>query len=112
MKIRNVLAMSIVILSLAASSKVYAAPASFAVPVHAIFAKVKLVRVTVRNDSKAPIEMKAGEQVMTLAVGKTLELKLAVGTSILANAPSGNYQTGDVLAQVTTELSDTTLVLR
>ena len=112
MKIRPILAASVAIVSLAVSPTVYAAPANFTVPVHAIFVKTKMVKVSVRNDSSTPIELKVGEQVTTLAAGKTQEFRLAVGTRILANAPSGNYQTGDVLAEVSSELNDTTVSLK
>ena len=112
MKIRNVLAVSIALVSLAASSKVYAAPAGFNVPVHAIFAKAQTVKFSVRNDSKAAIELKVGEQVMTLAPGKSLALKVAIGTTVLATASVGNYHAGDVLAQASKEMDDTVLALR
>ena len=112
MKIRSVLAVSIALVGLAGSSKVYAAPATIDLPVHAIFAKVQMVKFSVRNDSSAAIELKVGEKIMTLAPGKSLELKLAVGTNVLANASVGNYHAGDVLAQATKELDDTVLALR
>jgi hypothetical protein len=112
MKIRNVLAVSIALVSLASSSKVYAAPAGVNVPVHAIFAKAQTVKFSVRNDSKAAIELKVGEQVMTLAPGKKIELKLAIGATVLANASVGNYHAGDVLAQASKEMDDTVLALR
>jgi molybdopterin-binding protein len=112
MKIRPILAASVAIVSLAVSPTVYAAPANLNVPVHAIFVKTRMITMSVRNDSKNPIELKVGEQVMTVAPGKSLSVHVAVGTRILANAPSGNYQTGDVLADVTADMSDTTLALR
>ena len=112
MKIRNVLALSIAFVSLAASSKVYAAPANFDLPVHAIFAKAKTVKMSVRNDSSAAIELKVGEKVVTLAPGKTLEFKLAVGTTILANTTGGNYHAGELLAEASTERDDMVLALR
>ena len=112
MKIRSVLAVSIALVGLAGSSKVYAAPATIDLPVHAIFAKVQMVKFSVRNDSSAAIELKVGEKVMTLAPGKSVDLKLAVGTTVLANAASGNFHAGDVLAQATKELDDTVLALR
>jgi hypothetical protein len=112
MKIRNVLAVSVAVVSLAASSNVYAAPASFGVPVHAMFAKTKMVKLSVRNDSSASLELKVGEQVMTLDAGKTLALNLPVGTRILANTASGKYQAGAVLAEVSTSLSDATISLK
>ena len=112
MKIRSVLAVSIALVGLAGSSKVYAAPANIDLPVHAIFAKAQTVKFSVRNDSKAAIELKVGEQVMTLAPGKSLALKVAIGTTVLANASVGNYHAGDVLAQASKEMDDTVLALR
>ncbi|NYF79103.1 hypothetical protein [Granulicella arctica] len=112
MKIRNVLAVSVAIVGLAASSTVYAAPVSFGVPVHAMFSKSKLVKFNVRNDSSASVELKVGEQVMTLDAGKTLALSLPIGTRILANATSGKYEAGTVLAEVSTAMSDATISLK
>jgi hypothetical protein len=112
MKIRNVLAVSVAVVSLAASSNVFAAPAGLHVPVHAMFAKTKLVKLSVRNDSSASIELKVDDKVMTLDAGKTLALSLPVGTRITANAASGRYEAGAVLAEVSTSLSDATISLK
>jgi hypothetical protein len=112
MKSRAIFPISVAIASLTVLSLVYAAPIRFVVPVHAMFAKAKMVRLSVRNDSSTPIELKAGEQVMTLNPGKTLALNLPVGTRILANTTSGKYQAGAVLAEISPELSDVTLSLK
>ena len=61
-----------------------AVPASAAVrvPVHAMFGKTKTVKLSLRNDSGAPVKLKAGETSMTLDAGKTMPVKLPEGTSI------------------------------
>ena len=112
MNIRSVVAITIAVIGMSASTAVYAAPASVSVPVHAMFAKEKLVKLSLRNDSTMPMELKVGESVMTLEPGKTVAVKLAVGTRILANAATSTHESGALLTEVSASLSDATIGLK
>jgi len=112
MKIRSAFAVSIAILGLTASTAVYAAPTSVHAPVHAMFGNPKLVTLSLRNDSSTALELKVGEQLMTLEAGKLITLKLPVGTRILANATTPTHEAGTLLAQISGELSGATIGIK
>jgi cell shape-determining protein MreC len=99
--------------SMFASEAVYAQPAGIHVPVNAMFFNhSKSVSFTMRNDSKEPIQVKVGEKEMTLAPGKPQDVKLEVGDKVVAVNSTANYPAGTVLAVVSSQLSDSTVVLR
>jgi hypothetical protein len=50
--------------------------------------------------------------VMTVESGKTVTMKLPLGTRILANATTPTHAAGSIVAEVSSRLSDTTIVLR
>lgn len=99
-------------LSQAAVSTAYATPAGLHSPIHAMFSKTKLVSISLRNDSGAPLELKVGEDVMTLAVGKTVAMKLAVGTRIVSTQQTVNHAANSLIAQVSSDLSGATIAIK
>ena len=112
MKIRSAVAVSVALMGLSASTAAYAAPTSITVPVHAMFAKEKMIKLSVRNDTGAALELKVGDNVMTIDAGKTVALKLAVGTRILANGPTPTHEAGSLLTEVSSQLNDATLGIK
>ena len=103
----------VMVASLMASEAVYAQPAAFHAPVNAMmFSHSKMVSFSVRNDSKTPITLRAGDVEMTLDPGKSHDVKIAVGEKVVAVNTTANYPAGTVLATANTDLSDTTIVLR
>ena len=96
----------------ASSTATYAAPRALSTPVHAMFSKTKLVSISLRNDSGAPLELKVGEDVMTLAVGKTVAMKLAVGTRIVSTQQTVNHAANSLIAQVSSDLSGATIAIK
>ena len=101
-----------VVTSLISSEAVYAAPAAIPVPVHALFSKSKLVSFSVRNDSAAPLKLKAGESSMTIEPGKTMPMKLAEGTRVTTEEASGSHEAGALIAQVSSQMSGVTLSIK
>jgi hypothetical protein len=97
-----------------AAPAVYAAPPSISSPVHAMFAKSKTstVRLSLRNDSSSPIEVKVGEKVMTLDPGKPVSLDLEVGTRIVANNNTPNHPAGSLIEEVIKDHNGATIVIR
>ena len=111
-RICSVVAISVALIGLSASTAAYAAPTSITVPVHAMFAKSRMVKFSVRNDTGAVLELKVGDSIMTIDAGKTLALKLAVGTRILANTATPTHEAGSLLAEVSSQLDDATLGIK
>lgn len=98
---------------LLAGETVYAAPmTAFNVPVQAKMGKTKLVKLQLRNDSKEPLKVKAGDQEMTLQPGVETPVKLAPGTTIVAEETTPSFTAGSVLATVSAELNNATIALK
>lgn len=102
------LALSLAVVSLAAAHPLHASPRSSASPSAQTDMKRK-IQVTLRNDSAEPREFKVGEDVVPLAGGKTVVLKVPAGTRIVANKSYGPHQAGDLILQVVKEYDGATL---
>ncbi len=109
---RTIFALSLAVASAFTSEAVFAAPAAIHSPVHAMFAKSKLVKFSLRNDGAAPLTLKAGDETITLEAGKTKDVELAVGTRITRQEATGTEQAGTVIAEVSKQLSGTTIALK
>jgi hypothetical protein len=99
--------------SLASTPAVFAAPFGFGghTPVNAA-PKVKNVKFTLRNDSTSPIKVKIGDQEMTLAPGKPVDVKAASGLTVVSEEASATNPAGTVLATVTDVMGGATVVVR
>ena len=113
MKSLNRLIIAVVAASLLATPAVYAAPASISSPVHAMFSKTKstTVKLSIRNDSGTAMEVKVGDQVMTLDPGKPVTLKLEVGTRIVANTATPSHPAGSLIEEVIKDHDGATIVI-
>ena len=114
MKGFNRLAIAVVTTSLLAAPAVYAAPVNISSPFHAMFAKTKAttVKLNLRNDSGSPMEVKVGDQVMTLDPGKPVSLSLEVGTRIVANSATPNHPVGSLIEEVIKDHNGATIIIR
>jgi hypothetical protein len=110
MKIRSAVAVVVAVAGLSLSATVYAAP-TVSSHVYAMFAKSQTVKVSLRNDSGSPLELKVGDQVVSLDAGKTVALKLAIGTRIVVNAATSKHKAGEVLAEASSALDNATLAI-
>ena len=110
----NRLTLAVIATSLLAAPAVYAAPASVSSPVHAMFAKTKSssVKLSLRNDSGSAMEIKVGDQVMTLDPGKPVTLNLEVGTRIVANSATPNHAVGSLIEEVVSDHNGATIIIR
>jgi len=104
MKPTLLLALSFVVVSLPAAQQLHAAPRPSFVASSSQADHAKKVQMTLRNDSAAPMEFKVGDDVVALAPGKSVALKVPVGTRICANQTSATHQAGDLIAQVSKDL--------
>jgi len=114
MKHLNRLTIAVVATSLLAAPAVYAAPASISSPIHAMFSKTKstTVKLNLRNDSGAAMEVKVGDKVMTLDPGKPVTLNLEVGTRIVANTATPTHAAGSLIEEVISEHNGATIIIR
>ena len=112
MKQVSVLSSMVMAAMLVSAQAVYAAPAANYTPVHAFASHVKTVSFTLRNDTKAPMKVKVGENELLLAPGKPLDVKAAVGETVIAEEASATNPAGTVLATVMGTMSGATVVLR
>jgi hypothetical protein len=112
MKRRNPLAVVVIAATLVAPSAVFAAPSSIHAPVNAMFSKTKTIKFTLRNDSTSPMELKVGDEVVTLEAGKSLEVKLPAGARVLANSATSLHEQGSVIAEVTDSLNGATVHIK
>jgi hypothetical protein len=112
MKIRAVFPIAIVVAGFMASANVYAASSDVPSTVRVGFSKTKNVTVSVRNDSGSQMELKIGDQVMSLAAGKTVAMKIPVGSRIIMNSATPTHEAGQVIAEVTTALNNATVAIK
>jgi len=112
MRIWSAVAITVAIVGLGAAPAVYAATSNVPSPGHAMFAKSKIVKVALRNDSGSALQLKVGDEIVSLDAGKSVSLKLAVGTRIMVNAATDKHQAGELLAEASTALDNTTLTIK
>jgi hypothetical protein len=106
MKTTLLLALAFAVVSLPAAQPLHAAPrpASSSQSDH-----VKKVQMTLRNDSAAPMQFKVGDDVVNLDAGKSIALKLPVGTRICANQATATHQAGELIVEASLDLDHATL---
>ncbi len=92
---------------------VYAAPtANLHAPMHAYFGKPHKVSLSLRNDGQQPLTLKAGDQELTIAPGKTAAVKLLEGDKVIAETASPDHALGAVVIVASSSLADATIVIK
>lgn len=109
---RSIAAAMVVAASIFTTGTLYAAPAAPKAPVFANSGKPKMVSFSVENSTTSVIKVKAGDKEMTLQPGTTTAVKLPVGTQLVTEVTVPHYEEGSVLATVSKELGDSTVVLK
>jgi len=74
--------------------------------------KTSTVKLSLRNDTGVAMQVKVGEQVMTLDPGKPVTLNLEVGTRIVANSTTPNHEAGSLIEEVIKDHNGATIVIR
>ncbi len=114
MKVRSVFAAVVVVAtSLLASPVVQAA--SVHTPVNAVFGfgkSTKNVKLVLMNDTGTPMEVKAGEEIIKLDVGKPVTVNLPEGTQVICNSATPHNEPGKLIAQISNSLSGATIHIR
>ena len=112
MKSRNLFVAAAVVTTMFTPHIIYASPVNFHAPLNAMFAKEKTVKLSLKNGSASSVEVKVGEEVMTLTAGQAVNLNLPVGTRIVANSDTSTVRAGTLIAQVSKELSGSVVTLK
>jgi hypothetical protein len=112
MRIRSVVPVAIVVAGFMASATVYAAPTNVPSPAHIVYVKSQTVKIALRNDTSAQMELKVGDQVVSLDAGKTVSIKAQVGARIVVNAATSTHQAGELIAEVTSSLDNATVAIK
>ncbi len=112
MKTRILAVAAIATLAFTVSPAIYAAPASLNLPTHAFLGKVKSVAISFHNDSAAPIELQAGDSVIKLAAGQTLNVHLPAGTKVISNTATTNLMAGTLVTEVASYLEGATINIK
>ena len=111
MNVRTVVTAMVLGASILTGEAMYATPVAVYAPVNAMFGNVKTVKFSLHNNSKEVVKVKAGDTEMTLQPGKTVDVKLPLGTKVVAETESKNHHVGDVVATATQDLTYATVVL-
>jgi hypothetical protein len=112
MKFRNLAITAAVVIAMITPHIVYASPVNLHAPLNAMFAKEKTVKLSLRNGSPASVEVKVGEELMTLTAGQSVNLNLPVGTRIVANTDTSTIKAGTLIAQVSKDLNGAVVTLK
>ncbi len=73
--------------------------------------KGKQISFHLRNDSASAVTIQAGDQQITVAPGKSVNMKLATGTQVTTTSGTAHVAAGGILATVDSNLSGNTLVI-
>lgn len=88
-------------------------PAFAASPLRAIVAQsavgAKLIKLNLNNTTSSPLDLKVGDTDVTLAAGETVKLSAPVGAKITVANATSTRQAGDIIVQVSKDLSDATI---
>ena len=93
--------------------------ATVAIPAQAVFASStperttvaytgnqKGIKFSVRNNSSTPLDLKLGDQTVTIAPGKTMDLKLPAGTRITTASDTAKTPSGTFILEVSSSIQN------
>lgn len=108
---RSLFVAPIAVACLLASQALYASPINMSASVNAMFARSKTVKFQLHNGSSSPMELKAGDKVVTVKAGETIRLDLPAGTRIVTNAATNTHPAGTIVLEVSTGFDGSTVTL-
>lgn len=74
--------------------------------------KAKDVKVSVRNETKAPLKLRAGDNHVTVNPGETTKMKLPVGQQIVSDETNSTFTEGSVVTTVGESMEGNTVAIR
>lgn len=108
---RSLFATPVLVACLFAAQALYASPINMIAPANAMFARTKTVKFQLHNSTSSPMELKAGDKVITLKAGETLRLDLAAGTRIVTNSATATHPAGSLVLEVSSGFDGSTVTL-
>ena len=101
------------VMSIALLAATIALPAQIVLAPTALMASTKqqIVKFAVRNDSTTPLDLQLGDQKVTIAPGKTLDVKLPVGTRITTASDTPHTPSGTLIIEVTQAHNNSTVAI-
>jgi hypothetical protein len=72
-------------------------------------AKIKMVHLNLANKTNSALDVTVGETPVTVAAGETVKLSAPTGAKIVVATATATHPAGDLLAQVSSDLSGATL---
>jgi hypothetical protein len=114
MKLRIAVATFLAAIFLAAVPASFAAVGSAHSPMHAMFFHGdKKIKFSIKNETGAPLELKVGDQVVTLQPGQVTPFKLPVGTRVTTSTATEHHKVGDLIVEVNPSMySNSTLTIK
>jgi hypothetical protein len=97
--------------SFLSSQAIHAAIIHAPIPTHAMLGNSKPIEFSLRNDCGSKLELKAGDQTITVEAGKTVKVKLLAGTKIITTTPTAHSEAGSVVVEVNSSLSGATVAI-
>jgi hypothetical protein len=73
------------------------------------FFGAKMVKLSLANNTKSPLDIKVGDTAMTIAPGATMPVAAPAGTKITFATAVTTHAAGEVLTQLSPELSGVTI---
>jgi hypothetical protein len=73
--------------------------------------KAKMVHFSIRNDTNQAFDLQAGEDLIKVDKGRSVHLKMPIGTSLFFASSASSHQAGSLFTVISTELSDTTIAV-
>ncbi len=105
--VRRPLTLALAAACILSSQAVFATP-FLHIPVYA-FAKPSIVKLNLLNRTSTSLEVKVGDDIMTIGAGKTISVKVPVGTRILTNTATSTHPAGDLIVEVDRSLDGVTV---
>jgi hypothetical protein len=106
---RSLFVAALVATSLFSSQVVNAAVIHVPNPTHAMLGNTKPVQFSLRNDCSSTVELKAGDQTITVEPGKTVKVKIPAGTKLITTKPTEHSEAGSVVVEVSNSLNGATV---
>lgn len=112
--IRRVIGSSMVLaVVLMAGESIFAEPlTALHVPVNAMGKQKEMVTFHLRNDSSQTLQVKAGNQQLTLEPGKPVDVTLKIGDTVTVAKGTSKFPEGTVIATASQDIKDSTIALR
>jgi hypothetical protein len=107
---RSLLSITLAATCLLSSQAAFASPLAIT-PLHAKFGGTKMIQLSLRNTTSTSMELKVGDNLMTIDPGKTVSVKVPTGTRITANTATKTHEAGQLIVQVSGELNGATLAI-